>query len=277
MSAQTSRDDQPSRGSTDREMWSHDIAWLLNDSEAALGHRGTTGSVISVIEHGGGVGCSSSDPFHDAMITRLGRGSPVRRARELGKRWHALQAKHRRTLLAHYVGFGRASSTVQGAVGLAAGVVVEQWLTASSTRRARAAAELSSGAADALELVYEEIAPLEPLLARARHAFTPGDPNADGTPKTPKERRRERLRARAALQLVGSALRRLHAKRDALLSAHATAPAASTLEQELLALENACRSGKGAALRARAERDVREAHRAWARVGQKEIAAQLEP
>lgn len=114
-------------------------------------------------------------------------------------------------------------------------------------------------------------------MARARHAFTPGDPNPDGTPKTPRERRRERFRARAALQLVGRALRVLHAQRDALLSAHATPPVAATLEQDLQALESLCRSGKPSTLRARAERDIREAHRAWARVGQEEIAAQLEP
>lgn len=260
MSGQTSKEKPTARGSTDREMWSEDLAWLLTQSDSDLGMRSTTGSVISVIEHGGVTSSADSNAFHEAMVTRIGKGDPVGRSRRLSKRWHALPQANRRVLLAHYVG-AEMGRRFESKFGLLAAVVVQLWLRQMSDRRATTAQRHSNVAGDQLEIVYEELWAAEALappgtveswdrrlvIANAKGGF--------------RSRSAAGIAARARSTLM--AVRTLKSQRDALLSAHAAAPEAGDLERDLESLGYACTKGEPPGLRVAATDAIRTAHRAW--------------
>jgi hypothetical protein len=93
-------------GKRDGGLFDGDLDWLLNCAASALGLRGTTGSVISMIERGG---ASAGGSFDEAMLRRIGwsddprrRNRNVERARELRARWERLGAEHRKVLIVHY-------------------------------------------------------------------------------------------------------------------------------------------------------------------------------
>lgn len=101
---------------SDPELWNEQIDWLLNCSAAAMGSRGTMGSVISAIERGGV--SSNGDYPHDGMLLAIGWEVPERlpgeckpgarthrnidRAKRLADRWAQLSHRSSAVLAIHY-------------------------------------------------------------------------------------------------------------------------------------------------------------------------------
>jgi hypothetical protein len=259
-------------GSTDRELWSEDLAWFLLQGDAALGAKGTLGSVVSVVQHGGVSGCTGSSSAHDAMIDRIGgdlvdqraSGNHVVRHGRLAKCWHALPIEHRRVLVAHYVGTAAANGTVVWRLGLLAGVAIEQWLTSGAARRARATAMGRSAAADQLEQLYEQLTQWEARADDAEAAIADGlawagVPWRLSVPVDPEAA----FRGQSALRLATGQLRALRSARDVALALHADPGISGSAVLDLEDLVRRCQAGGLPDLQKRAEDAVRAAHRAW--------------
>lgn len=84
-------------------LWDFGLSWLLGEAESALGFRGTTGSVISMIERGGP---SIGDDHEHVTDQQLGWGKCLRssasRWRPLWDRWRRLELVSRNVFAAHY-------------------------------------------------------------------------------------------------------------------------------------------------------------------------------
>jgi hypothetical protein len=120
------------------ELWNPDIEWLLCGADAALGCRGTTGSVIGAIERGGASGSGDGDFVTD---TQLGWGphrqGDVARFRRLEVMWRRLDAVHQAVLRVHYVERTRAPSVIESRFGILAPVAMLLVASDAADKRVR--------------------------------------------------------------------------------------------------------------------------------------------
>jgi hypothetical protein len=275
------RDTPRSRGSTDRELWSPQLSWLLAASASALGQRGTMAAVISAIERGGSSGSSAYDHFTDQQLGgRWGRkpgeaareGDVERRGR-LGQQWGQVPLEHQRVLLAHYLassrqiaaatGYDNDAAVVEGKFGELTGVVTFLWCRRQADRRVRAQQGERVTLQRAGKAVRLELQRLEERLWMARLAARERPEDGEAV-------------ARVALlcivaKVTADGLARLQAS-DAVLARE------SDQRADVARLVEGCaKGGKELVdkLRAGAERHVRAAHRAWYEAGVRQEEREL--
>ncbi len=86
----------------DRELYSPDVDWLLNRSCAELGFKGTLGSMISILEHGGmPTGVPSTD-LDDYRMGWCAGEDPAEKWRRIAPVWFLLSDRAKLVLSAHY-------------------------------------------------------------------------------------------------------------------------------------------------------------------------------
>lgn len=248
-----------------------ELEWFLRCGDSALGLRGTTASVVSMIERGGASGTSDFDAL---MLQRIGwsveLGRPghrnIERARKLSQRWVKLAPEHQRVAVAHYLMTPRAPGKVAARFGELAGVVVWLWNTKARTARARRQAA-------AVEAIRAEREPLAEELARLSRMVRQGAARLSDA-----RRSRDAVKAfreQSRLSLLWRVLRPLRSAVEELQAREAT-EAAFGAERDLEELVRACERGEPPGLRVEAERAVVAAHRAWAKTGRAEADAWVE-
>lgn len=107
-----------------------DLRWFLECGDSTLGAKGTTGGIISALEHGGHAGgVPNTDLYSDEQVG-WGRNvyGAVEKTRWLASAWHALTPASQRILLAYYAkpqaahrsdeGFGARDRFVEGSDGV---------------------------------------------------------------------------------------------------------------------------------------------------------------
>jgi hypothetical protein len=248
-----------------------ELEWFLRCGESALGLRGTTASVVSMIERGG---ASGAPDFDAVMLQRIGwsveLGRPghrnIERARKLSQRWVKLAPEHQRVAVAHYLMTPRAPGKVAARFGELAGVVVWLWNTKARTARARRQAA-------AVEAIRAEREPLAEELARLSRMVRQGAARLSDARRSRDAARAFREQSR--LWLLWRVLRPLRSAVEDLQAREAT-EAAFGHERGLEELTRACERGEPPGLREQAERAVVAAHRAWTRTGQVEADAWVE-
>ncbi len=113
----------------DPELWCDDVEWLLRCGDSALGARGTTGAVISILERGGpsSGGMPETDLYTDLQVgfgpVLRDRGT-VARARRLMRTWAQVPPAHQLVLVAHYATRSEWPLGVQGQLGQLASVAL---------------------------------------------------------------------------------------------------------------------------------------------------------
>lgn len=91
-----------SNAQRDRELYDASIDWLLNRSAAELGFKGTLGSMISILEHGGfPTGVPSTD-LDDFRVGWCVGEDPAEKWRRLAPVWFLVGAHSQLVLCAHY-------------------------------------------------------------------------------------------------------------------------------------------------------------------------------
>jgi hypothetical protein len=109
----------------DPELYSHDVDWLLNCAAAALGFRGTTGSVIACIERGGATGSNDHEHVTDEQLGWHNHlVSAPARYRTLVRVWSSTPGWARGVLEVHYATRSSWPRGVQGQLGQLAGVAL---------------------------------------------------------------------------------------------------------------------------------------------------------
>lgn len=94
--------DQSTRES-DRELWNPAIHWLLNISPAELGAKGTLGSTISALEHGGEATGVPNTEMTNYDVGWCAGDSPSEKWRKHAPVWFSLGLDTQGVLLAHYM------------------------------------------------------------------------------------------------------------------------------------------------------------------------------
>lgn len=91
-----------SNAQRDRELYDPSIDWLLNRSAAELGFKGTLGSMISILEHGGfPTGVPSTD-LDDFRVGWCCGEDPAEKWRRLAPVWFLTTSASQLVLCAHY-------------------------------------------------------------------------------------------------------------------------------------------------------------------------------
>lgn len=276
------RSEPKPRGSTDRELWSSQLSWLLGASDSALGQRGTMAAVTAAIERGGASGSSDFDHHTDAQLGgRWGRkpGEPpregdVERRGRLAAQWGLVPHEHQRVLLAHYLvtnrqlweitGFANAAANLEGKFGELTGAVSWLWCRRQADRRVKA----SAGERLTLQRVQAtarlELQRIDDQLVVARLAARERPEDGEATARVCL------LVALAAVVLDG--LGRVTARASLLAQG-------GDQGADLQALVDGCAKWDAerlAKVRGNAEARVRAAHRAWHHAGVEIEARELE-
>jgi hypothetical protein len=265
------RSDTPkSRGSTDKELWSAQLSWLLGASASALGVRGTMAAVIAAVERGGASGSSDFDHHTDSQIggrwgvkaDRPEREGDVSRHRRLSRQWSLVPLEHQRVLLAHYLGTARqigalcqsdvAGAVVEGKFGELTGAVAFLWCRRQAERRVRSQQGERVTRQRTAAVLRLELQRLEEALWIARLTAKERPDDGEGL-------------ARVAMlivlgKVVAYGLARVQAA-DALLAQE------SDQRADMQRLVDACQKGEPLHLRTGAEKAVRAGHRAWYEAG----------
>lgn len=112
-------------GGRDPGLYDPDVDWWLQCADAALGLRGTTGSVIAAIERGG---VTVGGDHEHVTDEQLGWGHHTRSAparyRELAGAWAATPSWARGILEVHYATRSNWPKGVQGRLGRLSGVAL---------------------------------------------------------------------------------------------------------------------------------------------------------
>jgi hypothetical protein len=237
------------------ELWNPDIEWLLCGADAALGCRGTTGSVIGAIERGGASGSGDGDFVTD---TQLGWGphrqGDVARFRRLEVMWRRLDAVHQAVLRVHYVERTRAPSVIESRFGILAPVAMLLVASDAADKRVRRG---EKDRQEAEREIGEARAKVSKIDGRLRRLVSTREPASKRWWRTSRARFLEvelRRRKSQLLELLARQARLESESQRALLVG------------ERGALEAALK-GKGKPpveeIRKRADEAVRAAHRAW--------------
>lgn len=86
----------------DSELYDPAVDWLLNRSAAELGFRGTLGSMISILEHGGYPTGTPATDLDDFKVGWCCGEDPAEKWRRLAPVWFLVTAPNQLTLCAHY-------------------------------------------------------------------------------------------------------------------------------------------------------------------------------
>jgi hypothetical protein len=271
---------------SDRELYSHEIEWLLSTMQSALGERGTMGGVISAIERGGGGDGATQyaglfSPADERMLNLVGyldkQNPSVRRANRLVPRWNALSAERQWVHVHHYFGTRRAPGKVQGRFGKLAGVVVAQFCERAMLRRRLECHDQTQPLLAEIQAVWEVLEPMEvrigvlrdEIAKCSRWAFPPTRPRT-------RVDSGKAFRSKSRLAYLVQAIRPLRSRRGLLLSQVADLAVVVSPDRDIQELTTLCeRASSGnatamlqaKALLERAEQSVRAAHRDWFATG----------